>query len=95
MPASNLITHDRELEFKREANLLELYKLQGWSLLGAFWWLYSQGPASSLHLEETLRPRQGFTSLSHSPHQPFAKGREKPLNVSLDYHNFQITGSSR
>ena len=29
MPASNLITHDRELESKREASLLELCKLQG------------------------------------------------------------------
>ena len=57
-------------------------------------WLFSQGPASSLHLEETLRPRQGSTSLRHSHHQPFAKGREKSLSVSLDYHNFQITGSS-
>ena len=80
----------------REANLLGLYKLQGWSLLGASWWL-ALGDCLPLCTDSTWRRPRGWAEAPLpwvSPLQPFAKGREESWNVSLVYHNFQITGST-
>ena len=42
----------------REANLLGLYKLQGWSLLGASWWL-ALGDCLPLCTDSTWRRPRG------------------------------------
>lgn len=55
---------------------------------------FSGHPSSlfRLYVEETQRQCWGSPSQVNSL-QPSAKRREESWNISLDYHNFQVTGS--
>ena len=71
-------------------------KAQGWYLLRASTWLVQRNILPPCTDSPWRRPRQrvswGSPSQVNSL-QPFAMGREESGNTSLNYHNFQMSGS--